>query len=137
MKLTLRIAAAALAAMLGLYGTGVASAAAPPQEDMKARHAEMKAHHDMTARHADMMARMASLDARIQLLTQEMNSFMGEARIDAMAALLAAVVEQNQTMRSAMAEMKGGMATMMSSCSMHEKPDPAAAPSHDHAGPQE
>lgn len=113
----LRIAGVTLAAALGLFGTGVASAATPQQDDMKARHGEMKARHeDMTAHHADTMARMAALDARIRMLTQEVNSFMGEARIDAMAALLTAVVEQNQTMRSAMTEMKGGMAAMMESC---------------------
>jgi len=137
MRPRLRMAGVALAASVGLFGAAGVAAAAPQQEDMKARHAEMKSHQaNMTTRHEDMMARMAGLDARIQLLTQEMNSSSGDARMNAMAALLTAVVEQNQTMRSAMTEMKGGMAGMMESCMMHEKPAPSTAPSHDHTDTQ-
>lgn len=133
----LRIAGVALAAAVGLFGAGGTAAAAPQQDEMKARHGEMKARHEgMTARHEDMTARMAGLDARIALLTQEVHSFVGDMKIDAMAALLTAVVEQNQTMRSAMTEMKGGMAAMMESCAMHEKAEPATALAHDHAGSQ-
>jgi len=117
MRPRLRMAGVALAASVGLFGVAGVAAASPQQEDMKARHAEMKSHHEnMTTRHEDMMARMAGLDARIQLLTKEMNSSSGDARMNAMAALLTAVVEQNQTMRSAMTDMKGGMAAMMESC---------------------
>ena len=137
MKPGLRIVGVALAASVGLFGAAGAAAAAPQQEDMKARHGEMKARQDnMMMRHEDMMARMAGLDARIQQLTKEMNSSSGDARMNAMAALLTAVVEQNQTVRSAMTEMKGGMAAMMDSCPMHGKAEPSTAPAHDHAGSQ-
>ena len=137
MKPRLRIAGVVLAVSVGLFGAAGAAAAAPQQEDMKARHGEMKARHDnMTTRHEDMMARMAGLDARVQLLTKEMNSSSGDARVNAMAALLTAVVEQNQTMRSAMTEMKGGMAGMMESCAMHEKAEPSTGSAHDHTGSQ-
>ena len=136
MTLRLRIAGVTLAAVVGLFGaTGTVGAA--PQDDMKARHGEMKGHHkEMTAPHEDMTTRMAALDSRIDLLTQQMNSSAGEARVAAMAALLTAVVEQNQMMRSGMAEMKGGMTAKMESCPMHEKPDPSTGPSHDHNGMQ-
>ena len=136
MTFRLGIAGVTLAAAVGLFGaTGTVGAAA--QDDMKARHGEMKGNHkDMTARPEDMTTRMAALDARIHLLTQQMNSSAGEARVTAMAALLTAVVEQNQVMRSGMAEQKGGMTTMMESCAMHEKPDPSTGPSHDHNGMQ-
>ena len=132
MRPRLRMAGVALAAAMGLFGAAGVAAAAPQQEDMKARHAEMKARQDsMTTRHEDMMARMTGLDARIQRLAQEMNSSSGDARINAMAALLTAVVEQNQTMRSAMTEMKGGMTDMMEMCMMSGKAESSTAPSHD------
>ena len=131
----LRIAAVTLVAAVGLFAAAGTAAAAPRQDDMTARHGEMKAHHEeMTARHEDRMARMAALDTRIELLTQQVNSFMGDARIDAMAALLTAVVEQNQAMRSAMTEMKDGMAAMMESGAIGDKAAPPAAPAHDHTG---
>jgi hypothetical protein len=137
MKPRIRIASVTLAAAVALFGAAGAAAAAPQQDEMKARHGEMKARQgDMMARHEDMMARMAGLDARITLLTQEMNSSSGDARIDAMARLLTTVVEQNQTMRSGMMEMKSGMAAMMESCPMQEKPESSTAPSHDHTGTQ-
>ncbi len=137
MKRRLGMAGMTLAAAVVLFGAGGTAAAAPQQDDMKARHGEMKGRHEaMMARHEDMMARMAGLDVRIQLLTKEMKSSAGDARIDAMATLLTAVVEQNQAMRSAMTEMKGGMADMMESCTMPGKGEPSTAPSHDHTDTQ-
>ena len=133
MKSRLRLAGVTLAAAVVLFGAAGGAAAAPQQDDMKARHGEMKGRHDdMMAHHEDMMARMAGLDARITQLTQEMNSSTGDARIDAMARLLTTVVEQNQTMRSGMVEMKSGMTAMMESCMMPEAPKSSIAPSHDH-----
>ena len=98
----LQIAGVTLAAAVALFSAS-GSASAPQQRE-------------------DMMARMASFDARIEMLTAEMNSFTGEMRIDAMAALLNALVEERQAMRSAMTGMRQPRHPQMQ---MHHQPDPA------------
>jgi len=54
----------------------------------------------------DVMARMAALDELIQTLAIDMNMFVGELKVDTMAALLRAMVERQSIMRDEMMQMR-------------------------------
>jgi len=57
----------------------------------------------------DVMARMAALDERIQTLAMDMNMFVGELKVETMAALLTAMVERQSIMRDEMMPMRDRM----------------------------
>ena len=57
----------------------------------------------------DVMARMAALDERIQTLAIDMNMFVGELKVETMAALLTAMVERQSIMRDEMMQMRDRM----------------------------
>ena len=57
----------------------------------------------------DTMARIAALDERIRTLAIDMNMFVGEMKIETMAALLTALVERQALMRHEMSGMRDGM----------------------------
>jgi hypothetical protein len=57
----------------------------------------------------DVMARMATLDGRIQQLVTDMHMFVGDLKVETMAALLTAVVERQSLMRNEMMRMHRGM----------------------------
>ena len=57
----------------------------------------------------DVMARVAALDDRIRTLATDMNMFVGEMKIETMAALLTALVERQSLMRHEMSGMRDGM----------------------------
>jgi hypothetical protein len=61
----------------------------------------------------DVMARMATLDGRIQQLVTDMNMFVGDLKVETMAALLTAVVERQSVMRDEMRRMHGSMMRRM------------------------
>ncbi|HKY61267.1 MAG TPA: hypothetical protein VJP59_09670 [Gemmatimonadota bacterium] len=88
--------AAALLLALLLVPAGLhAQEPSPMREhdpEMMARHQEMMAHHEQ------MMARMDSLAVA-------MNESTGDAKVDAMAALLNEIVEQHRAMHEHMGEM--------------------------------
>ena len=60
----------------------------------------------------DVMARVAALDNRIRTLATDMNMFVGEMKIETMAALLTALVERQAVMRHEMSGMRDGMMMM-------------------------
>ena len=74
-----------------------------------------------TAAGQSMMASMAAKDAKLGDMVKAMNASKGEAKVDAMAALLTALVEDHQAMHASMGkgmadgamkdkmQMKGGM----------------------------
>lgn len=67
----------------------------------------------------DMMVRMKALDDRIQALTVDMNMFIGDMKVQAMASLLTAMVERESMMRDEMMSMhRGMMGSMMKMDSM-------------------
>jgi hypothetical protein len=57
----------------------------------------------------DVMARIAALDKRIQTLATDMNMFVGDLKVETMAALLTAIVERESLMRNEMMRMHRGM----------------------------
>lgn len=59
--------------------------------------------------HQKMMAAMHSQDAALQALVAKMDAAKGQARIDTMADLLKAVVQQRTSMRDDMMKMQGMM----------------------------
>ena len=76
---------------------------AAPQHDHNHTPAPDKAAAAAATPKHDMMAEMAKLDG----LVQTMNAATGEARTDAMAALLTALVQQHRAMRASMANGMG------------------------------
>jgi hypothetical protein len=75
---------------------------------------------EMMARHQEMQQEMAAMDARLEQLVQQMNAATGEARIDAMAAVINELFEQRQMMHEMMMEMGPGM---MGQMMMHMDPE--------------
>ena len=57
----------------------------------------------------DVMARMAALDERIQALAIDMHMFVGDLKVETMAALLTALVERQSLMGHQMRQMHGEM----------------------------
>jgi hypothetical protein len=91
---------------------------------------------EMMEKHQQMQQEMAAMDARLEELVQQMNAATGEARIDAMAAVINELVEQRQDMHEMMMEMGPGMMghmmmhmdpEMMQMCPMMQR--------HPHGGP--
>jgi hypothetical protein len=58
------------------------------------------------------MTRMKALDERIKTLTTDMNMFIGDMKVQAMASLLSAMVERDTLMRDEMMKMHDGMMKM-------------------------
>ena len=63
--------------------------------------------HSMMAKHEEMMAAMKALDAKIEVLAATMKTATGEARTDAMAELLNAIIEKQKAMHTCMAAHGG------------------------------
>jgi hypothetical protein len=61
----------------------------------------------------DVMARIAVLDTRIQTLATDMNMFVGDLKVETMAALLTAMVERHSLMGHEMQRMQHGMMRRM------------------------
>jgi hypothetical protein len=60
----------------------------------------------------DMTARMKALDDRIQALTVDMNMFVGDLKVQAMASLLTAMVERQALMHREMMSTRADMMSM-------------------------
>lgn len=79
----------------------------PPQMSMQ----------DMTRLHDQMMEQMKAGDAKLDALVTEMNAAKGEAKIDAVAAVVSELVAQQKTMHGHMGQMHqmmmGGRGMMM------------------------
>ena len=74
-----------------------------------------------------MMARMKVSGARLETLVKEMNTARGEAKIDAIAELLTALVEDRRHHESMMTSMPGMMSKMHGGAAEHRQ-DHAPAP---------
>ena len=104
----------------------VAAGLALPAMVMAAPQGDIWLHHDhakapaSTAQSAaprattrgDLMARMDALDERIKTLTADMNMFVGDLKVQAMASLLTAIVERQSLMRDEVTYMRDGMMRM-------------------------
>lgn len=71
----------------------------PPQPDKQ----------QMAKMHEQMMAEMKAADAKLDALLKEMNAATGEARLDAVVAVVNELARQNKAMHAHMAEMHGQM----------------------------
>ena len=72
---------------------------------------------DMTKMHEQMMAQMQAGDARLDALAKDMNAAKGEAKVDAVAAVVTELVTQHKAMHGHMGQMHqmmmGGRGMMM------------------------
>ena len=119
---------AAVLALGGLVAAGPvvqARSAAPAQSNAAAQ--DHQQHHPQAAAAPDakvsgaqmmnmqhqMMAEMKASDGRIDALVTRMNAASGSAKVDAIADLLTALVQQHRTMRDGMMNMQGQMMGQM------------------------
>ena len=108
-----RIRTIVTAAAIVLYATVASpqSAATPQAHDDHGHVAAAPAQSGvagMAGMPRDVMARVAALDDRIRTLATDMNMFVGEMKIETMAALLTALVERQSLMRHEMSGMRDG-----------------------------
>ena len=89
-----------------------AAAAAPAQSGAPGMAGMPMTGMPMAGMPRDVMARVAALDDRIRMLATDMNMFVGELKIETMAALLTALVERQSLMRHEMSGMRDGMMMM-------------------------
>jgi len=73
----------------------------------------------------DMMARMKATDAKLVALVQKMNEAKGSAKTDAIAELLAALVDDRRNMCEPMMASMMSMMNMMNSRGNHDEAMPA------------
>lgn len=85
---------------IAIIASGIAATlvwAAPPEDEARGKG---RMHHGAHAPlHADMRARMRAHDARLDELVAAMNAASGEAKVDAIAAVVNELVEQRRTRR--------------------------------------
>jgi len=98
--------------------TQAPSAQTDPQ-DHQAHHPAEPAQPDRQAdtktsgMQSKMMADMKAQDAKVDALVTKMNAATGNAKVDATAELLTAIVQQHKTMRDGMMQMQDGMMMQM------------------------
>jgi hypothetical protein len=105
--------------LLLLVGIGLAAPALAQNRPMTPQQMQEKC-QEMMARHQEMQQEMAAMDARLEELVVQMNAASGEARVDAMAAVINELIEQRRDMHEMMAEMGPGM---MGHMMMHMDPE--------------
>jgi len=73
--------------------------------------------HDMMKMHEQMMAEMKAADTKLDALVREMNAASGEAKVNAVAAIVTELVRQQRSMHDRMGQMHqqmmGGRGMMM------------------------
>jgi hypothetical protein len=87
-----------------------------PAEQSAASDAGTHAAHEHMMR---MMSEMKAADAKLDTLVQAMNAATGAGKTDAIAAVVAALVEQRQSMHGSMAAMMQMMGMMHNMGAMH------------------
>lgn len=121
-RLTILVSALAIGGFVNvtpLTGTPVLAWADPvaaQQQDHQAHHptateqAEMQKQEAQTMQmHQKMMADMKAVDEKLNALVMKMNAATGEAKVNATAEVVTAVVQQRAAMRDAMMQMQGQM----------------------------
>jgi hypothetical protein len=93
-----------VAACAAILVSGVAQRSSPlAAQDPPAQQSQRM--QDMMKMHEQMMADMKAADAKLDALVKEMNAASGNARVDAMAAVVAELVRQNRSMHEHMVQM--------------------------------
>ena len=110
--------ALALAAALVLAARPAAAGDTPPTADHDAHHQQM------AALHADLMAKLDAMDAKVDGLLAAMNAASGDAKVDAIAAVVTELAAQRKQLRDMV--MQGIHA-------MHGEGGMGHGPGHDHA----
>ena len=118
----------AMASAIALYATAASpqSAGKPPAHDHQDHAAAAPSQGGaagMAGMPRDVMARIAALDDRIRTLTTDMHMFVGEMKVETMAAQLTALVERQSLLGDEMRRMREGMMGRM----MERSAPPAAA----------
>ena len=109
---------ALLAIGLGISRLGVGAAEATPQNPAPQAPAQPQpGMAEMMKMHEQMMAEMKASDAKLDALVKDMNAAAGEAKINAMTAVVNELVRQNKAMHERMGQMHqqmmGGRGMMM------------------------
>ena len=92
----------ALAVVPGRINTGLTAQTPPATSSGQQSTPTMQ---DMTKMHERMMAQMQAGDARLDALVKDMNSAKGEAKVDAVAAVVSELVTQHKAMHGHMDQM--------------------------------
>jgi hypothetical protein len=96
------------------HGSPLAAQNAPAQPPAAQPSPGMQ---DMMKMHEQMMAQMKAADARLDALLEKMHAASGNAKVNAMAAVVTELVRQNRSMHEHMGQMHqqmmGGRGTMM------------------------
>jgi hypothetical protein len=113
MKSSLTIALSAVV-LLAVVAVGARAQAEPPA-DQHVHSQAIPGTGDQTtdATRQSMMSTMKASQTKIDELVQKMNAAQGADKVDAMAALLTAMVDEQKMCRSMMANMSGDMGNMM------------------------
>jgi hypothetical protein len=94
------------------------AAQAPPAQSSQPREQSPSNMQDMMKMHEQMMAEMKAADSKLDALVKEMNAATGDAKVNAVAAVVAELVRQNRSMHQRMGQiheqMMGGRGMMMS-----------------------
>ena len=106
---------AALAVVAGPVKSGLTAQTPPATSAGQQSSPTMQ---DMTKMHEQMMAQMQAGDARLDALVKDMNAAKGEAKVDAVAAVVTELVTQQKAMHGHMGQMHqmmmmGGRGMMM------------------------
>ena len=96
----------ALAASAGVFiiATSV-GAQAPPAQGSQPRDQAPSNMQDMMKMHEQMMAEMKAADSRLDALVTDMNAATGEAKVNAVAAVVTELVRQQKSMHERMGQM--------------------------------
>jgi vancomycin resistance protein YoaR len=93
------------------------AAQAPPAQSSQPREQSPSNMQDMMKMHEQMMAEMKAADSKLDALVKEMNAATGDAKVNAVAAVVAELVRQNRSMHERMGQMHeqmmGGRGMMM------------------------
>ena len=93
------------------------AAQAPSSQGSQPREQSPPNMQDMMKMHEQMMAEMKAADSRLDALTKEMNAAKGEAKVNAVAAVVTELVRQQKSMHDRMGQMQeqmmGGRGMMM------------------------
>ena len=101
---TLLVFALAFSAGVLNLATGLAAQAPSPQGS-QSRGQTPSNMQDMMKMHEQMMAEMKAADSRLDALVKDMNAASGEAKVNAVAAVVTELVRQQKSMHDRMGQM--------------------------------
>ena len=92
-------------------------AQAPSSQSPQPREQSPSNMHEMMKMHEQMMAEMKAADSKLDALVKEMNAATGDAKVNAIATVVAELVRQHRSMHERMGQMHqqmmGGRGMMM------------------------